>query len=281
MSTKISEMTAATDLTDAVIPIVQDGVNKKASENLVWKTSGATYLQGNAIVQDAINAIDINSASGINLYSQLNAYDTAANLLMQISEDTEDLSTQLVVQTAINAYNYTANYDATTNSSISASVGNNTNPIASAFCGVEYDTKSLSSRIKIENNVPSYIIATNNITDFKGIQYAQDYSANYDNRSLADKEYVDTAVSDERLKENIVDVDSSLAKINSLRPVEFDMKKDGEHRAGFIAQELREVFPDMIVEGEYLKIKKDQLIPYMVKAIQELSKEVELLKSKI
>jgi hypothetical protein len=56
------------------------------------------------------------------------------------------------------------------------------------------------------------------------------------------------------------------------------MISDNEYKAGFIAQELQKVFPDMIVEEEYLKIKRDQLIPYLVKAVQELAQEINQLK---
>jgi hypothetical protein len=43
MSTKISEMTAATDLTGAVVPIVQGGVNKKADANLLGASGYKVY----------------------------------------------------------------------------------------------------------------------------------------------------------------------------------------------------------------------------------------------
>jgi len=46
MSTKISEMTAATDLTNAVIPIVQGGVNKKADADLFGGGSEVTASNG-------------------------------------------------------------------------------------------------------------------------------------------------------------------------------------------------------------------------------------------
>jgi hypothetical protein len=230
-STKISAMSAATNLTGAVVPIVQEGANKKASESLFLKTSGAHTL--GAAVTAAYNGHSFQftgaTANSYALFSDLEidfqAHDTAE--------------------------------------------GGKTSEI---YITPEEIDILAEDRLFIG-------VFTGGNPNFQGAVYNDDYSSDYVNRSLVDKEYVDTAVSDVRLKENIVDVDSSLAKINSLRPVEFDMKKDGEHKAGFIAQELREVFPDMIVEGEYLKIKKDQLIPYMVKAIQELSKEIELLKN--
>ena len=61
-----------------------------------------------------------------------------------------------------------------------------------------------------------------------------------------------TAYSDRRLKENITDLPSQLDNIMALRPVEFDYigYKNGEgHQLGFIAQEVQEIYPDLVGEG--------------------------------
>jgi hypothetical protein len=99
--------------------------------------------------------------------------------------------------------------------------------------------------------------------------------------------------SDQRIKTNIVSVAESLAKINSLRPVEFDYKESGKHEIGFIAQEFEQVFPDQIIthdaneaEREWVgedKVKAIQqnLVPFLVKAIQELSAANESLTARI
>jgi len=77
--------------------------------------------------------------------------------------------------------------------------------------------------------------------------------------------------SDERVKKNIVDLDSSLDKILALRPVEFDYKTDGKHDVGFIAQKYAETFPDQVRAGDDGMLSINQnLVPYLVKAIQEL-----------
>lgn len=82
-----------------------------------------------------------------------------------------------------------------------------------------------------------------------------------------------TANSDIRLKENIVDLPPQLANIMALRPVEFDYKLEKAHQIGFIAQEVREIYPDLIGETKdgYLTLgglsKNDSRL---IKAIQEL-----------
>lgn len=90
-----------------------------------------------------------------------------------------------------------------------------------------------------------------------------------------------SAISDQRLKENIRDLDVGLNAVLSLKPRVYDWKegkgKDIKGDRGFIAQEFEQVFPDLIdewkdpaAEGEspYKSVRPD-LIPVLVKAIQE------------
>jgi hypothetical protein len=90
-----------------------------------------------------------------------------------------------------------------------------------------------------------------------------------------------TSLSDQRLKENIRDLDDGLDVVMALKPRKFDWKEgkgaDIKNARGFIAQEFETVFPDMVdvwkdpaPEGEdpYKSVRAD-LIPTLVKAIQE------------
>ena len=92
-----------------------------------------------------------------------------------------------------------------------------------------------------------------------------------------------SAISDSRLKENIKDLDVGLDAILALKPRKFDWKEGfgntGKNVRGFIAQEVEEIFPDLIDEWEkgenhpegeepYKSVRQD-LIPVLVKAIQE------------
>jgi hypothetical protein len=98
--------------------------------------------------------------------------------------------------------------------------------------------------------------------------------------------------SDQRIKTNIVSVSDSLAKINALRPVEFDYKESGKHEIGFIAQEFEQVFPDQIIKHDANEAEKEwvgedkvkaiqqNLAPFLVKAIQELTARIAALEAK-
>lgn len=88
--------------------------------------------------------------------------------------------------------------------------------------------------------------------------------------------------SDIKLKENIEDLPYGLDDVAQMRPVEYDLKADGRHDIGFIAQEMKQVVPDVVKEmGDgTLSIQYAKLVPVLVNAIKELQAEVELLKSK-
>jgi hypothetical protein len=95
--------------------------------------------------------------------------------------------------------------------------------------------------------------------------------------------------SDLRLKTNVNSLDNSLDLIQRLRPVSFnyvpEYNKSQNIHVGFIAQEVKEVLKDQVYvddvvqQGhEYLGMAYQSLIPLLVKAIQELTEEVNRLK---
>ena len=101
-----------------------------------------------------------------------------------------------------------------------------------------------------------------------------------------------TAISDQRLKENIRDLDTGLSTVMALKPRRFDWKEgkgqDKKNAVGFIAQEFQEILPNSISTfkaGEdgidYLTMNHEELIPTLVKAIQEQQAIIEQLKAKV
>lgn len=87
------------------------------------------------------------------------------------------------------------------------------------------------------------------------------------------------ALSDARLKTNI----KPLTYHNSILDIpvrEYDWKKTGEHAIGFVAQELQEVYPELVDENEdgVLSIKETKLVYLLIEEVKKLKKEVEDLK---
>ena len=97
-----------------------------------------------------------------------------------------------------------------------------------------------------------------------------------------------SAISDQSLKDNIRDLDKGLEAINALKPRRFDWKDgSGKDIMGFVAQEVEDSFDELVHDYEYrdeetkLALKMGDMIPSMVKAIQELSAQVNELKAEV
>jgi len=89
--------------------------------------------------------------------------------------------------------------------------------------------------------------------------------------------------SDERAKTNIEEIKDSLTKIDTLRGVEFDWKKDNTHDVGVIAQDVQKVIPEatsLRTDG-LIGVNYDKIIPLLINCIKELKQEVKQLKDEI
>ena len=99
--------------------------------------------------------------------------------------------------------------------------------------------------------------------------------------------------SDENLKENIVAIsDGAIANIKKLRPVNFDWKdsEKAKNQSGFIAQEVKTIFPNLVVGEEYdesneesfgFAINTSGVVAHLTKALQEAIAKIETLETKV
>ena len=94
-------------------------------------------------------------------------------------------------------------------------------------------------------------------------------------------------ISDERKKENIIDASPKLNDLMKVKVKNFNFKGDDLKQIGVVAQELEEIFPGMISESKdpdsedetlYKSVKYSVFVPMLIKAIQELKAEIEILK---
>jgi len=87
------------------------------------------------------------------------------------------------------------------------------------------------------------------------------------------------STSDINLKTNIKTVENALETVNSLRGVSFDWKENGRSSYGVIAQELEEVLPELVSNGEIKTVNYNGIIGVLIEAIKELKAEIEDLKN--
>jgi hypothetical protein len=119
--------------------------------------------------------------------------------------------------------------------------------------------------------------------------------------------YVDNVIanlvtegSDERIKENIRNLENPLSKLANIRGVQYDFKKEffntsneklndalangRKNQIGFIAQELKEVFPELVfldTTSNLYSVNYIGLIPVLVEAVKEQQKTIEDLQVQV
>ena len=199
------------------------------------------------------------------------------------------------------------------------SIGNTTDPGAGALSVtnnllVGTTTANGKARIQTANNEFSGLFEATNASyssevvtirpsrnttngSFYALSYYNNGAGAYkfyviDSGAIYSTSIVITSISDERLKENIRDIDTGIDAIMAIKPRKFDWKEgqgqDKKNAAGFIAQEFEQVFPNSVSTSkagedgiEYMTMNHEELIPTLVKAIQEQQAIIEQLKEKV
>ena len=67
---------------------------------------------------------------------------------------------------------------------------------------------------------------------------------------------------------------------NQLRGVKFDWKSGGVTSYGVIAQEIEQVLPDLVTDGDTKTVNYNGIIGVLIEAVKELSAKVEELENR-
>ena len=86
-----------------------------------------------------------------------------------------------------------------------------------------------------------------------------------------------TAFSDMRIKHDIETIEGALGKVSDMRGVYFK-RNNGEAGTGVIAQEIENILPEVVKDGEYKSVAYGNMVGILIEAIKELKAEVEKLK---
>lgn len=273
-----------------------DGVRQFASEYTETSNTIVTFSSsppsGTAILVEVDGFIDNPYyANNITFTSPFGGIDSSANTIQLAIQDLETrkaslanpsftgvaLSSTPLVSTSNTQLATTGFVHTLVNSGITFS-HSITGVAASATSATSASSLNQSNNYRINSlgvgtpssNVAGEIRATNEITAF--------YS------------------SDERLKENIKEIDNALYKLRKVRGVMFDWKNEviekrgGEdnyfvrkHDTGVIAQEVEQVLPEVVAirEDGYKAVRYEKLAGIIIQAINELADDVEEIKKRL
>lgn len=245
------------------LPTVTDTlVGRGSTDTLTNKTiaAGSNTISGltNSNLSGTAGITNANLAnstiSGISLGSNLGDLTFGSYLTSSGSYNGSTARTVSIAGTSVNtadtlvARDISGNFTAGT---ISASVFNATSADAFRISG----TTVIDDSRNIINTVNA---------NFSGIVTATDFNS----------------TSDQNLKSNIKTVDNALEIVNDLRGVSFDWKETGKGSYGVIAQEIEEVLPQLVNNGEIKSVNYNGLVGVLIEAVKELSQRVEELENK-
>jgi hypothetical protein len=250
-------------------------------QSLLSFSSGGTALS--YIFNDGYN-FTLNTGSGY-MNFQVNGSErmritSGGNVLIGTSTDR---SLKLVVEGTDNN-NLMGSYNTTSGSSLRLQSNQTINYIVSS------GTNMLD--FQVNGAVRMRLINGGNVSIGTTTDYG--YKLNLDGQPGCNGYTAWTNWSDSRLKENITDLETTnvLDKICAIRPVTynyneltgFDEATRSRRISGFIAQELMEVFPDMVGtikkgDEEYYDTNLSNLTLYLVKAIQEQQVQIQSLQA--
>lgn len=92
---------------------------------------------------------------------------------------------------------------------------------------------------------------------------------------------VDSA-SDAKLKENIEVIPAAMEKVAALRGVSYNWISSGKASAGVVAQEVQEVMPELVTEGEsHLTVQYNGLVGLLIEAVKEQQAQIDELKARL
>jgi len=150
-------------------------------------------------------------------------------------------------------------------------------------------TTTFSGALSGNASTASQVYVTNTTSGTYYVNFSSSGSANRDIRNATSLSYNATTdvlsnTSDERLKENIEIISNPIEKVQQLRGVTFDWKKNGAASVGVIAQDVEKVLPQLVTtddETGYKSVGYANMVAVLIEAVKEQQTQIEELKAKV
>jgi hypothetical protein len=240
-------------------PIINGGTFSSAGITFNGSTSGTTILQASAVASGTLTL----PAATTTLVGR-NTTDTLTNKTIAAGSNTITglTNTNLSGTAGITNANLA-------NSTISGvALGSNLNALT--FGSYLTSAGSYNGSTARTVSVAGTSVNTGNTL------VARDISGDFTAGTITATDFNST--SDLAVKENISTFKNGLETIKQLRGVNYTLKENGRVSIGVIAQELEQVLPQLVKDGEIKSVNYNGLIGVLIEAVKELSSQIEELK---
>jgi len=258
-----------TYLTDNRIPKAVD--NHHLNDSNITDTGTLITLGSNSVVEGTFYATGTTLVSGSSQISYTGLSSIPTNIVSSSSD--------------------TSTIDITISNGVISAVA--IGGIVSGSSQVNADTiTNFDTNVKAKLDADGVHSGSNQVVQFSKVGIGTASDATYELKVSGDigatGDVVAYISSDRRLKDNITPISSPLEKINKLSGNSFEWNEEKQHiykgkDYGVVAQEVQEIFPELVQEREtgYLAVKYEKLVAVLIEGIKELDKEVKELKSKL
>ena len=139
---------------------------------------------------------------------------------------------------------------------------------------------SATSETSFSTSAPAFVIGngtSGSLSDAFKVMFNGDATVSNDLTVSGDV----VVSSDARLKANIVSLGSTLSKLLLIDGKSYTMKKDGKQKIGVLAQEIQEVFPELVSkdDNEMLAVNYQGLVPVLINALKEQDEKISRLEN--
>jgi hypothetical protein len=282
-STPVFELTPTGDATFAGAVS-----GNRAVSTGVANTAGdiSLTINGNSSIGTAARWINQPSSAANNWQLGTNLSGNWFSFMASTVVDGTTFSTDALKLTATGAATFAGDLSAQRLDAVDAAANNR----AAAFIRTQNNTTYNSSVLNIQGDRTTSNSSYNLIAAANGDSSGQFAVRDSGNVVHTNNSY--GAISDQKLKENIVDATAKLQKLNQVRIVNFNRIGNEQKQIGVIAQELEQIFPSMIevaidrdAEGNDLgtttkSVKYSVFVPMLIKAVQELTARIAALEAK-
>lgn len=268
--------------------------NSNAGNNLIIlpttngtlvSTGDTAVVTSNMIADLSITNTDVAVGAGIT-YGKLSLSNSITN--NDIASNASIAISKLAASTISGVSLGSSLFDLSLGSFLSYNIGTSFNGSASRIVSLAATTTNTANTVVARNASGDFTAGTINVTNLSASQTVQGNTVSVTNVSATNGNFsgIVTATdfnstSDLLLKENIKSIENSLEVINELRGVSFNWKQTHKPSIGVIAQELEEVLPELVSDGEIKSVNYNGLIGVLIEAVKQLSKELEELKTNL
>ena len=169
---------------------------------------------------------------------------------------------------------------------------------ADAVTGAKIADDSIDSEHYVDGSIDAAHLASNSVTTVKiaddavtSAKLAGSYTGTWavTGAITATGDITAYASSDERLKDNIQNIENPIEKVQSLKGVTWDWNDNSSDvqkslpNVGVIAQDVEKVLPQLVRENEggYKAVDYDKLVGLLIEAVKDQQSQIDELKSKL